>query len=109
MIPLIERAKDDIAALCRRYRVLRLDHFGSAATAAFREDGSDLDFVVTFAGTRAPDHADRYLDFAEALEALLGRHVGLVTERSIRNPYFRRAVEATRGPRYERRDQEAAA
>jgi len=109
MIPLIEHAKDDIAALCRRYRVVRLDLFGSAATGAFREDGSDLDFVVAFADTRAPDYADRYLDLAESLEALLGRKVDLVTERSIRNPYFRRAVEATRQPVYERRDQEAAA
>ena len=109
MIPLIEQAKDDIAALCRRFGVNRLDLFRSAATGAFREDGSDLDFVVAFADTRSPGYADRYLDLAEALEALLGRDVDLVTERSIRNPYFRRAVEATRQPVYERRDQEAAA
>ena len=108
MIPLIEHAKYDIAALCRRFGVRRLDLFGSAATGAFRE-GSDLDFVVAFADTRAPGYADRYLDLAEALEALLGRDVDLVTERSIENPYFRRAVDATRRPVYERRDEEAAA
>ena len=109
MIPPIEHAKNDIAALCRRFGVDRLDLFGSAATGAFREDGSDLDFVVAFADTRSPGYADRYLDLAEALETLLGRDVDLVTERSIRNPYFRRAVEATRQPVYDRRDEEAAA
>jgi predicted nucleotidyltransferase len=109
MVPLVEQHLDAIRALCREYRVNRLDLFGSAATGAFREGGSDVDFVVAFADTRAPDYADRYLDLAEALEALLGRDVDLVTERSIRNPYFRRTVEATRQPVYERRDEEAAA
>ena len=54
-------------------------------------------------------YADRYLGLAEALAALLGRSVELVTERSIRNPYLRRAVDATRQPLYERRVEEAAA
>ncbi len=109
MIPLIQDNLDAIRALCREYGVRRLDLFGSAATGTFDPAASDLDFVVAFADTRAPGYADRYLGLAEALEALLGRGVELVTERSIRNPYFRRAVDATRQPLYERRDQETAA
>ena len=60
MIPVIEQRKDAVAALCRRFGVLRLDLFGSGATGAFREADSDLDFVVVFADTRAPGYADRY-------------------------------------------------
>lgn len=45
---------------------------------------------------------------AEALEALFGRRVDLVTERSIRNPYFRQTVEASRQRVYDDRDQEVA-
>ena len=41
-------------------------------------------------------YADRYLDLADGLEQLFGRHVDLVTAQSIRNPYFRREIEATR-------------
>jgi hypothetical protein len=88
--------------------VVRLDVFGSAATGAFR-DGSDLDFVATFSDTTPGTYADRYLDFAEALEALFGRKVDLLTERAIRNPYFRRSVDATRQVVYDGRGQEAAA
>ena len=108
MIPLVEEQTDVLAELCRRYGVRRLDVFGSAATGAFREEESDLDFVVDFAD-RSPGYADRYLAFAEALEALFGRKVDLLTERAIRNPSFRRAVEATRQTVYDGRDQEAAA
>jgi predicted nucleotidyltransferase len=108
LLPLIAERTEEIAALCRRYGVLRLDLFGSAATGAFGDD-SDLDFVAAFADTRVPGYADRFLRFAEALEALFGRDVDLLTERSIENPYFRRAVDASRRTIYERRDDEAAA
>ncbi len=96
MIDLIEPNLPAIRALCREHGVLRLDLFGSAATGEFDPETSDLDFIATFADTHVPGYADRYLGFAEALEALFGRSVDLLTERSIRNPYFRQAVEATR-------------
>jgi hypothetical protein len=48
---------------------------------------------------RAPTsaHADRFPDFAEAVEGLLGRRVDLVSELAIRNPFLRREVEAPDG------------
>jgi predicted nucleotidyltransferase len=106
---LIEQQRDAIRALCQQYGVRRLDLFGSAATGAFDEETSDLDFVATFADTRSPGYADRYLGFAEALEGLFGRPVDVITERSIRNPYFRQTVEASRQPVYDERDAPAAA
>ena len=59
---------------------------------------------------RAPTsaYADRYLDFADALERLFGRRVDLVTEQAMRNPYFRRDVEATRQLVYGQTSAEAA-
>src|SRR5829696_2601671 len=105
----IEQHRNAIRALCQQYGIRRLDLFGSAATGAFDAATSDLDFVATFADTRSPGYADRYLGFAEALEALFGRSVDVITERSIRNPYFRQAVEASRRPIYDERGAPAAA
>jgi predicted nucleotidyltransferase len=109
MIELVKRQRDAIRALCRTYGVRRLELFGSAATGAFDAETSDLDFVATFADTRSPGYADRYLGFAEALEELFGRPVDVITERSIQNPYFRQAVDASRQPIYDERDTTAAA
>ena len=106
---LIEHHRDAIRALCQEYGVRRLDLFGSAAMGAFDKETSDLDFVATFADTRSAGYADRYLGFAEALETLFGRPVDVITERAIRNPYFRQAVEASRQPVYDERDAPAAA
>ena len=98
MNDVIEQQRDAILALCQQYGVRRLDLFGSAATGAFDEETSDPDFVATFADTRSPGYADRYLGFAEALESLFGRPVDVITERSIRNPYCRQPAEASRQP-----------
>jgi predicted nucleotidyltransferase len=104
----IQPHKAELHALCRQYGVERLALFGSATSEAFDAATSDLDFIVQFADT-SPGYADRYLDFAEALEALFGRDVDLVTERSISNPYFRKTVDATREVVYDRRREETAA
>jgi predicted nucleotidyltransferase len=108
VIPLVEERKSELAELCRTFGVRRLELFGSAAAGAFREETSDLDFIADFAD-RSAGYADRYLAFADALEALFGRSVDVMTERSIRNPYFRRSVDATRELIYDGSIQEAAA
>jgi predicted nucleotidyltransferase len=109
MVPLIEQQKEALVELCRKYKVLRLDLFGSAATDTFDSKSSDLDFVVTFSETQPGTYADRYLGLAEELEQLFHRRVDVVTERSIRSPYFRHAVEATRQPVYDQRSEETVA
>ena len=106
--PHIQPHEAELHALCRAYGVERLELFGSATSEAFDAASSDLDFIVQFADT-SPGYADRYLDFAEALEELFGRDVDLVTERSISNPYFRKSVDATREVVYDRRREETAA
>ncbi|HEU5432355.1 MAG TPA: nucleotidyltransferase domain-containing protein [Thermomicrobiales bacterium] len=109
MNPAIKRNLDTIQTLCRAYGVQRLDLFGSATSARFDEATSDFDFIVTFADTTMPGYLDRYLAFAEALEGALGRPIDLITERSIRSPYFRQAVEESRQPLYDDRNAPTAA
>ncbi|MGD0815426.1 MAG: nucleotidyltransferase domain-containing protein [Verrucomicrobiota bacterium] len=104
MIALVEQKKTDLADLCRRFKVERLELFGSAATGSFQAASSDLDFIVRFSAPTTGSYLDRYLDFAEALEQLFQRPVDLVTERAIQNPCFRRNVAATRQPVYEGAD-----
>ena len=70
MIQEINQQQANLAALCRHFRVRQLQAFGSAVTGAFKPAASDLDFIAEFADTQAADYADRYLDFAEALEAI---------------------------------------
>lgn len=97
MIDLVRQKRDAIADLARAYGVSTLDIFGSAATGAVNEETSDIDFIVDFADM-SPGIANRYLDFAEALERLLGRPVDLMFEGPISNPYLRQSVQLSREP-----------
>jgi predicted nucleotidyltransferase len=97
LIDLIDKKRTELAELCRRYGVARLYLFGSAATGRFLKASSDLDFVVELSDRQPTGaYADRYIGLAEELERLFGGKVDLITEESVRNPFFRREVEATR-------------
>ena len=90
----IEPQKPAIKDLCSRLGVRRLDIFGSAATDGFDEQ-SDVDVLVLF----EPGDGglfDRYFDLKEGLESILNRNVDLVTEASVKNPYFKQEIERTR-------------
>ena len=96
MNPLFDRRLSDVAEICRRHGVARLEAFGSAVRADFDSTTSDLDFIVRFSPPHDRGYADRYLSLAEALEKLLGRPVDLLTERSLRNPILKQAIAADR-------------
>lgn len=87
---------EPLRALCDRYGVERLELFGSAARGEFDPTSSDLDFIVQMKGRREPGYARRFCDFADALEALYGRPVDLLTELMIKNPYFKAEVQKDR-------------
>ena len=82
--------------LCRRFGASRLEVFGSAASGDFDAVSSDYDFIAKFSAQPGVSMARRFLGFSDALEALLGRKVDLMTDRPIDNPYLRAAVDATR-------------
>ena len=96
MTHVLEGHRPELVELCRKYRVRRLDVFGSAARRDFNEHSSDVDLLVEFDDMPHADRADAYLGFLMAVEALLGRRVDLVELGAVRNPYLRRGIEESR-------------
>jgi hypothetical protein len=96
MIDEIELHREELQALCRHFRVRRLDLFGSAARGDFDPEQSDIDFLVEF-DRSAPQHPfDAYFGLKEALEALFDRPVDLVEAGAVRNPYLKASIEQSR-------------
>ncbi|MCB2042349.1 MAG: nucleotidyltransferase domain-containing protein [Burkholderiaceae bacterium] len=108
MDAVLARKIPDIAAVCERYGVAHLELFGSAAGPDFDPASSDYDFLVELDEQATGSRGHRWLGLADALESVLGRPVDLVNPRTIRNPYFLRAVNSTRVPIYDRQDAQAA-
>ena len=101
MIPLVEDRLAEVARLCERYGVQRLDLFGSAAGDGFDPEKSDLDFVVSFERRHPTDLFGRYFGLEEDLEAVFGRGVDLVMEGALgKSRRFAEGVEGSRVPLY---------
>ncbi len=96
MIPCLEESRVSLAEVCRRYRVARLEVFGSAATADADTKAHDLDFLVEFEPESPMGPFRQYFDFLDELQRLFGRDVDLVEEQALKNPNFNKAVNASR-------------
>ena len=96
----ISESRQAIIQLCENLAVRRLDLFGSASHGGV--EAHDFDFIVELFPNQPASQARRCIALAEGLEALLGKPVDLVTQRSIRNPYFAQAIQRQRVPVYER-------
>jgi hypothetical protein len=96
----IETKQTELASLCRRYHVRRLELFGSAVAGDFEPATSDLDFLVEFEELDPPAYADAYFGLRESLSALFQRPVDLVSPTAVRNPYFLRSIERSRALLY---------
>ena len=97
-----------ITGICRQHGVRKLEVFGSASSHDFDPASSDIDLVVDFIDY-GPGVADRYFSFIESLEALFDRHVDLVFERKLTNPYFVQSINESRLVIYEGGDRRVAA
>jgi predicted nucleotidyltransferase len=84
-----------IIALCKKHKVNKLFVFGSILTNRFN-DNSDIDLTVDFNKAEVGDYFDNYFDFKYSLEELLGRKVDLLEEQTIKNPYLKKSVDATK-------------
>jgi uncharacterized protein len=92
---------DEIAALCRRWRIRELALFGSVLRDDFGAD-SDVDVLVGFEPGE-PWHLSSWLALRDELSMLLGRPVDLVEKGAIeesRNPMLKRHILTHMEPVY---------
>ena len=67
MLQLIGARRDEIAELCRRFHIRRLEVFGSAARETdFDPDRSDIDLLVTYEPDGPPRTVETYFQAAGA-------------------------------------------
>ena len=93
--------KNEITAICRRYRVSRLEVFGSAPRGGdFNLETGEADFLVEY-------HPSNYVSLngqfwlEDALGDVLVRKVDLVQPEAVRNTYLQEAINQSRELVYE--------
>lgn len=97
MHPLVASHRKEIAELCRRYRVRRLEVFGSAARGDdFEPTRSDVDFLAEFEPEGHQISLAEYFELRDSLAKVTGRPVDLVMAGAIRNPYILADIDKSR-------------
>src|SRR5205085_12234447 len=96
MVELVESRRSQVADLCRRHGVKKLEIFGSAASEHFDPARSDVDLLVDFESMPPGAHSRAYFSLWFALQDLFGRRVDLVEAGAVTNPFFRQAIESSR-------------
>ena len=74
--------------------------FGSVCTSRFT-DASDIDFLVSFKEMAPEEYADNYFALLYKLQEIFNRDIDLVTDKSLKNPYFIKMVNQTKTAVYE--------
>jgi predicted nucleotidyltransferase len=96
MTSIVQENREAVEQLCRRFRVRRLELFGSAVGKKFDPETSDLDFLVDFEHLEPEEYADTYFGLLEGLKELFKRNVDLVMISAVKNPYFLKSIERSR-------------
>ena len=86
---------DRIKTLCAHRKVKPIFAFGSVCTDRF-SPSSDIDLLIAFEPMDYGDYADNFFFLAEEFERLFQRKVDLITENSLANPFFIKAVNKTK-------------
>ena len=84
-----------IKAVCNKQKIKSLFAFGSVCTDKFN-DQSDVDLLVTFKPMDFGEYADNYFQTVDMFEKIFRRKVDLVTDKSLKNPYFIQSVNQTK-------------
>jgi predicted nucleotidyltransferase len=89
-----------VITILKKHKIIRASLFGSVLTDHFNEK-SDVDFLVTIENGLDPLEAGGHLwDAYYELKDLLNREVDVITERSLKNPYFIQQINTTKLPIY---------
>lgn len=88
MNSLISGNIDQLIMLFKAHKIEKAYVFGSALSDNLKAD-SDVDFLITFQNGIEPlERGELWWNLHDTLRDLLKREIDLVTESSLKNPYF---------------------
>lgn len=97
----IQNYLPQVRELFKNYNIKNAYVFGSVVTEKF-DDDSDLDFLINFLDYSDPLKVGQSIwDLEDHLEKLTSRKIDLISERSLKNPYFIQELNKTKHLIYE--------
>jgi uncharacterized protein len=104
----IKKRIPDFEALCRSHKVKYIYAFGSAVSGKFNAISSDIDLLVEIDDPDPLERGENLLNLWDTFETLFQRKVDLLTESSIKNPYLKKSIDASKVLIYDRTGQKVS-
>ena len=97
ILPYLPKVKE----LFEKHQILNAYFFGSVLTEKFNKN-SDIDLIINFIDYSNPLKVGQSIwDLEDELEKITSRKVDLLTERSLKNPFFIQEINNTKELIYE--------
>lgn len=96
MISLLKDNLSQLNLIFQSHKVEKAYVFGSAVSGRFSKD-SDIDFLITFQNEIEPlEKGELWWSLYDTLRALFKKEIDIMTESSLKNPYFIQEIDRTK-------------
>jgi len=102
----IQAKMNDFIHLCKVHRVKSLYAFGSSTTDNFDENSSDIDLLVEIDSDDPIQRGESLMSIWDKFELFFQRKVDLLTSSSLKNPFLKKSIDATKVLIYDGEKQE---
>ncbi len=92
----INRRQKEFERLCKSHSVKFLYAFGSSTSDSFDQSRSDIDLLVEADEPDPVERGEKLLSLWDNFECFFNRKIDLLTNYSLKNPYLRRNVNASK-------------
>lgn len=96
MISLLKDNLSQLNLIFQSHKVEKAYVFGSAVSGRFSKD-SDIDFLISFQSEIEPlERGELWWSLYDTLRALFKKEIDIMTESSLKNPYFIQEIDRTK-------------
>lgn len=93
---IINEKQDLLIPIFQSHKIKEVFSFGSVNTPRFKVD-SDIDLLISFQDGLAPlEKGELWWSLYDTLRTIFGREVDLISESSLKNPYFIQELNRTK-------------
>ena len=101
---LISERSDVLKTILNSHKVSSLYAFGSSVSGQYQPSASDIDLIVEVNENDPVKKGEHLLKLWDQLEEFFNNKVDLLTEASIKNPFLKKSIEATKIKIYDGRE-----
>jgi uncharacterized protein len=92
----IQARMQDFVDLCKTHKVKSLYAFGSSITDKFDEANSDIDLLIEIDTNDPLERGESLMSIWDKFELFFQRKVDLLTYSSLKNPFLKKNIDASK-------------